>query len=166
MDADPARHQDLGTALEVLVRESSSAVFGLCLSYTRNVHDAEDLTQEALLKATSSIGELRDPGSIRSWVLQIARRICINHYHRSRSMQRLPEDVPAQPASADPRIEHLQAAMARLPDDYRETLSIYYLDGRSCAAVAEALGISEGAVRVRLTRGRLMLHKLLKEDDQ
>ncbi|MHC4444505.1 MAG: RNA polymerase sigma factor [Planctomycetota bacterium] len=60
----------------------------------------------------------------------------------------------------------LQAAISKLPEDYRETISLYYLDGRKCSGVAESLGISEVAVRQRLVRARLMLHDLLVEDEQ
>jgi len=54
-----------------------------------------------------------------------------------------------------------QTAIAALPDSQREAITLYYLDGRNCAGVAAALGISEPAVRQRLLRGRLMLHRLL-----
>jgi RNA polymerase sigma-70 factor (ECF subfamily) len=61
------------------------------------------------------------------------------------------------------QFEGLHAALARLPDVYREAIVLYYLDGRDCAGTATALGISEVSVRQRLARGRLMLHDLLKE---
>ena len=65
----------------------------------------------------------------------------------------------------DPRLERLRVALSQLPDEYREPISLFYLDGSSSAAVAEALGISENAARQRLCRGRLMLHELMWENE-
>lgn len=166
MSADRAPGQDPTEGLEMLVQRHASAVLGVCLAYTRNLGDAEDLVQETLVKAIASIDSLQNAGAVRHWLLQIARRVCINHCSRKRPVAPLRYDVAAPVRTVDPDIERLQTALSRLPQDYRETISMYYLDGRSCAAVAEALEISEVAVRVRLTRGRAMLHKLLKESDE
>lgn len=163
MSIDHVPEQSELPAPEALVHCHASAVLGLCLVYARNLHDAEDLMQESLLRAIKHLRHLRDPQRARWWVLQIARRTCISHYRGRKTPARLPEDLPAPQVSVDPRLERLRAALAKLPEPYRETISIFYLDGRSCEGVAEALGISEGAVRVRLTRGRWMLHELLKE---
>ncbi len=120
--------------------------------------------QETFVKAFGSLGRLRDHERARAWLLQIARRVCIDHYRSKRPAGPLPEDVPARAESRDPRIDRLHAALDKLPADYRETISLYYLDGRDCAGVAATLGISPGAVRTRLLRGRVMLYDLLAED--
>lgn len=163
MSAEDVPGQGQAASLEDLVRGNYAAIFGLCFAYTRNVHDAEDLLQETLLRAVAGIEELRDPRSLRAWVMQIARSVCVNHCRRKRYTETLPEDLSGPTQDVDTRAERLQGALARLPEEYRETISIYYMDGRSCAGVAEALGISEAAVRVRLARGRWMLHERLKE---
>jgi RNA polymerase sigma-70 factor (ECF subfamily) len=156
-----------GTAERMaLLRCHVPTVLGVCLAHTRNRSDAEDLMQETFLKAIASIDDLRDHRSIRSWLLQIARRVCINHFQRHRTMQPLPEAFPATAQAPDPRLEWLQAVLPRLPLEYREALTIYYLDGRNSAAVAEALGISESGARMRLTRARRMLQEMLEEDEQ
>ena len=152
--------------LAELVRQNTPALLALCLAYTRNLHDAEDLVQETLLKATTSITDLREPRAARSWLMQIARRLCINHHNRKKPSEPLQEEIPVPAKAIDPDIELLHLALTKIPTDHRETLCLYYLDGRSCAAVAELLGITEVAVRVRLTRGRLMLHRLLREQEQ
>lgn len=166
MAVDCLPEPDGAPTMEVLFQQHTPAVTAICLAYARNLHDAEDLVQETLLKATASIGDLREPAAIRSWLLQIARRLCINHCSRRRHTVPLPEEVPAPAEVSDPQVGRLHHALAGLPVEYRKALCLYYLDGRSCAGVAEVLGISEGAVRVRLTRGRMMLHKLLREEDQ
>ncbi len=113
MSAGRVRNPEQAATLEELLRRNASAVKGMCLAYTRNLHDAEDLVQETLLKATAGIGDLRDPHAARSWLLQIARRLCIDHNSRKRSTQALPANVPAPTQPANPLVEWLLAALAR-----------------------------------------------------
>ena len=148
---------------EDLVRDHAQAVLSVCLAYARNLHDAEELTQDVFMKAITSISTVRDPGRVRQWLLQIARRTCVDHVRRRRPTEPLSEYVAAAEPVSNWQFENLQAALARLPDVYRETIALYYLDGRSCAGTAATLGVSEATVRQRLSRGRLMLHDLLKE---
>jgi RNA polymerase sigma-70 factor, ECF subfamily len=151
---------------ETLVRSHASAVLGICLAHTRNVHDGEDMMQEVFVKAVSRLRTLRDPSKVRQWILQIARRTCIDHYRRQASCQALPDDVPAPVDETDSRIASLHSAVSKLPDLFREPISLYYLNGQDCAGVARTLGISEAAVRSRLARARLRLHEILSEDSR
>ncbi len=151
---------------EMLVCEHASAVLGLCIAHVKNFHDGEDIMQDVFLKAFTRIGTLRDHTRARQWLLKIARRMCIDH-HRRRRHRRPISEADAVAAWSDCGDEHttrVHAAVSRLPKGYREAISLYYLDGRDCAGVALSLGISNAAVRRRLTRARLMLHELLVED--
>jgi RNA polymerase sigma-70 factor (ECF subfamily) len=121
--------------------------------------------QDVFLKALAGIKTLRDRSRVRPWLLQIARRTCADHHRQSKhAMQPIPEGLAASPESEPPPVARLHAAIQQLPPDYRETITLYYLDGRSCAAVAACLGIAEPAARQRLVRARLMLHDLLREE--
>lgn len=151
---------------EMLVREHASAVLGLCIAHVKNFHDGEDIMQDVFLKAFTRIGTLRDHTRARQWLLKIARRMCIDHHRKRRPGSSIAQ-VDAVPAPVDRDGEHTErvhAAVSKLPDGYRETISLYYLDGRDCAGVARSLGISNAAVRRRLVRARLMLHEILAED--
>ena len=149
---------------ELLVRKYASAVLGICLAHARNLHDGEDMMQDVFLKACSKLHTLRDPNRARSWLLQIARRTCIDRLRGRRTVKPLEGDVPARAPYDDERVKRLHAAISRLPEGYREPITLYYLNGRSCAGVAKNLGISESAVRSRLARARLRLHEILQED--
>ena len=149
---------------QMLVRKYASAVLGLCIAHTKNFHDSEDIMQEVFIKAFAKFHTLRDVGQARSWLLQIARRMCID-YHRKRPVaQAIPEDMPAPSRPRDKQIERLYEAISKLPDGYREPITLYYLNGRNCPGVARNLGISEVAVRSRLVRARFRLHEILSED--
>ncbi|MHC4498026.1 MAG: RNA polymerase sigma factor [Planctomycetota bacterium] len=157
---------DAGATLtpEGLVRRYASAVLGLCLAHTKNFHDSEDIMQDVFLKAMTRLKTLRDETRARPWLLQIARRLCADYYRERRPQRTVSEDVPAQPDCINQHIVRLHEAISGLPEQYREPITLYYLDGRNCTAVAASLGISEDAVRQRLVRARLMLHELLSED--
>ncbi|KPK38125.1 MAG: hypothetical protein AMJ65_13340 [Phycisphaerae bacterium SG8_4] len=150
----------------MLVRDHASAVLGLCIAHVKNFHDGEDIMQDVFLKAFTRLDTLRDHARARQWLLKIARRMCIDHFRKRRTRRPI-ADAEAVAARADYSNEHMarvHAALSKLPDGYRDTISLYYLDGHDCAGVARSLGISNAAVRRRLTRARLMLHELLVED--
>ena len=151
---------------EMLVREHASAVLGLCIAHVKNFHDGEDIMQDVFLKAFTRIGTLRDHTRARQWLLKIARRKCIDHFRKRRAGRPISETdaVQTRPDSGDEHTSRVHEAVSKLPDGYREAISLYYLDGHDCAGVARSLGITNVAVRRRLTRARLMLHELLVED--
>lgn len=165
MSADRIPDGDQPAAHVALLQEHLSAVLAVCLVYTRNRHEAEDLSQDTLLRATANIERLRDPQAMRAWILQIARRLCMNYLSRKKSMEPLPAEIFAPAETNDVDVERLHLALADLPEEYREPIRLHYLKEMSCAAIGEALGITEGAVRVRLTRGRWMLHERLTGSD-
>ena len=148
----------------VLVHRYAPAVLAVCAANTRSIHDAEDVMQDVFLKAIAKLDTLRDHTRVRAWLLQIARRTCIDHRRRRVLTATMPDEVPAPSTSTTGDVERLHAAIARLPENYRETIALYYLDGRNCASVAEALDITESAVRQRLLRARLMLHDILVKE--
>ena len=157
--------EDRGAAtLNALFRAHAQAVFAICLANIRNHHDAEDIMQSVFLKAIAKLPNLRNPARVRAWLLQIARRMCVD-FHRS---QKPTEPLLNEPLSASAHdtaaCQRLHAAIQRLPQNYRETIVLYYLDGRKCSSVAGSLGIAEPAVRQRLVRARAMLHELLQEE--
>ena len=151
---------------EMLVREHASVVLGLCIAHAKNLHDGEDIMQDVFLRAFTKIDTLRDRTRARQWLLKIARRMCIDHHRRRRHHQPIAEAqaAPARADAGDEAAARMHAAVSRLPEGYREAITLYYLDGRDCAGVARSLGISEAAVRRRLVRARLMLHELLTKD--
>ena len=148
---------------EELVRQYGAAVRAVCLANARNIHDAEDIAQEALLRAVSGLRKLRDEGAVGKWVLRIARNTCVDHYRKMRKTVSLSESVAAEKGDAE-MVSGLHKAVAALPRKYREVIRLYYMDGRKCDSVGQLLGIRAAAVRKRLARARLMLHEALRED--
>jgi RNA polymerase sigma-70 factor (ECF subfamily) len=157
--------EDRGAAVPAaLFGVHAPAVFAVCLANTHNYHDAEDVMQAVFLKAVAKTASLREPAQARAWLLQVARRACIDFHRRRKPMEPLLEEPSTPAAGGDPVCQRLHTAIQKLPPSYREAIVLYYLDGRNCSGVAASLGTTEAAVRQRLVRARAMLHDLLAEE--
>jgi RNA polymerase sigma-70 factor (ECF subfamily) len=132
--------------------------FALWLARDREI--AEDIVQEALLRAWRSRDALKDPGAARAWLLTIVRREHARLYERKRlELVPLDEVIETQAAgarSAEPEGElfALRHAIMRLPIEYREPLVLQVLGGFSTEEIARELALSSTAVLTRLFRAR------------
>ena len=126
---------------------------------------AEDIVQEALLRAWRSRDALKDPGAARPWLLTIVRREHARLYERKR-LELVPLDdgmeLPAEASAGDPGddVFALRHAIMRLPIEYREPLVLQVLGGFSTEEIARELSLSSTAVLTRLFRARNKLRVL------
>jgi len=144
-----------------LVEVYARRVFAICLGMLGNIHDAEDIAQQTLLKGFMSIDELRDSEQFGVWISRIARNLCVDFIRRRKREQSTFVRHPAVSESASKEYPELEGALARLPRRYRIALMLYYFDGRSTVNIAETLRISQAAVYARMSRARKRLRKLL-----
>ena len=123
---------------------------------------AEDVVQEALLRAWKSLDALRDDGAAKQWLLTIVRRENARYFERKRletvDIDNLTGSQSAMLAeSPNDELNDLREAIYRLEDDYREPLVLQVLMGYSTNEIAELMGLKQGAVLTRLHRARLKL---------
>lgn len=168
-----ARQGD-AAAFEGLVASHQGPIFRLCWSLLGDRTDAEDAAQETFVRAWQSLSRFDTRRSFGPWLRGIAANVCLQalrrrgaHARRQTSLEERPIDPPApeEPESsalADRAVEALRA----LDETYRLPLTLFYLGDASVADVAAALGVSEGAVRVRLHRGREKLREMLMSTDE
>ncbi|MBT8108688.1 MAG: sigma-70 family RNA polymerase sigma factor [Gammaproteobacteria bacterium] len=126
---------------------------------------AEDVVQEALLRAWKSLDALRDDNKAKQWLLTIVRRENARYFERRRLETVDIDDLTAAQAaelaaSPDQEVADMREAIFRLDDDYREPLVLQVLMGYSTRDIAEMMGLKQGAVLTRLHRAR---HKLMDE---
>jgi len=160
-------------AFEEIVRQHENRIYNLAYRTLRHREDAEDITQEAFLKAFEALARLREEASFGRWLYRIAANLCIA---RLRSAARNAE-VPADPfaisemreeiehRSAIWRSEDIQGAVARLLPKYRLALAAFYIEGRSYEEAARLAGVPVRTFKTRLYRARKMLRQLLAESD-
>lgn len=126
---------------------------------------AEDIVQEALLRAWRSREALKDQTAARAWLLTIVRREHARLYERKRlELVTLddgnePEGLPS-PAGPDSELDSLRGAILKLPIEYREPLIMQVLGGFSTTEIARELSLSSTAVLTRLFRARNKLRVL------
>ena len=124
--------------------------------------DAEDVVQEAVLRAFLSISRLRERDKFESWLCGIALNVAKMRLRReaieTRALARA--DRPPAPADAEP-LEDVREAVQLLPAAQRDAVLLHYIEGLSCEEIAETLGSTPGAVRVRLYRARAELRRRL-----
>ena len=146
--------------------DSSGLAFRVALSVLRNREDAEDVAQEAFLRAYRNFHRLRDRERFRAWLARIAWRLALDRRRsaarRDLREQQAAEDAPARTvedlAAASEFRARLDAAVEQLPEKLRQVLILAAIEGHDMAEVARLLGLPEGTVksRLHLARKRLM----------
>ena len=157
---------------EARVAECGPMAFRVARGVLRNTADAEDVAQEALLRAFQRFNRLRDRTRFRAWLVRISFRLAID---RVRSSQRrllretvwtaLPSQPPANAEQLTAFTEfqlHLNAAVDALPEKYRMVLLLSAIEGYSTEEVAEMLGLPTGTVKSRLFFARKQLAEKLR----
>lgn len=158
---------------EEVARSYGRFIYTVAFRLTGNDHDAQDLVQEVLLRARRGLRTYR-PGSMEGWLSRIATNAFLDDVRRRRRrpVDLLPEEpdwvLPASPG-ADEALDaavlgdDVQAAVRRLPPEYRAAVVLSDVVGLTYQEVSEALSVPVGTVRSRLHRGRALLRRALTQ---
>lgn len=170
-----ARRGD-AAAFEALVRRYYRAAHALALAVLGNPMDAEDVCQDAFVRALERLDRLRQPERFSAWLLQIVRNRARNFrsYRRVRSALSLEHVKAASDEDAGREAEseqlrrQLESALTELSEIQREVVLLHDLEGWKHREIGELLGLSEGMSRQHLMTARRLLRerlgtKLLKE---
>ena len=139
-----------------------SFLLALCCG---NQSDADDLAQDALVKAYLSCAGYQDKGKFCSWLFKIAHNTFLNHRASLRTMESI-EDARTvvSSSSADSSFQHqdLYLALSTLSPKERSAITLFYLSGYNIKEIAAITDASEDAVKKQLSRGRDRLREELK----
>jgi len=151
------------------------AAYNLARWLTSNEHDAEDVAQEAFLRALKFFGGFRG-GNARAWLLTIVRNTCYNWLKANRAKALTTEFDEALHDREDPaanpdallvrsaNAQAVRAAIEQLPVEFREAIVLREMEGLSYKEIAEVSGIPIGTVMSRLARARQQLQQSLTEE--
>lgn len=150
-----------------IVLACQNTVTAIALAITRDVQASEDIAQEAFIKGWQQLNQLHNPASFLPWLRQITRNLARDWLRANRgrplsgAAAEIAISMAADPGPSAPdylqRVEEELAAeeiISALPEDSRETLLLYYREGQRSQQVADLLGLSDAAVRKRLSRAR------------
>jgi RNA polymerase sigma-70 factor (ECF subfamily) len=177
-DADLVRMARAGNrdAYGELIRRYQHQICGLACTLLDDRFEAEDVTQEAFLRAWLNLDLLSDPAKFAPWLRRIVFGVSIDWLRVFRpDLYRLSDgktelEIIVQPARTESALATLEAielrqriwdAVARLPPKYRLPLTLFHFDGLSHSKVAEALGVPASTVRSLVTRARQKLQPML-----
>jgi RNA polymerase sigma-70 factor (ECF subfamily) len=145
-------------AFEALVGQYQAPLFRYLRGFVGDAEHARDLVQDTFLRAYRSLGSLEDAGLLRSWLYRIAHNLACSALRRRRLISWLPL-LPTHHSSPSPdrsAIEsaRVEEALSGIPIEQRAPLLLHLVAGFSYAEIATLLQVTEGAVRMRISRGR------------
>lgn len=160
-------------ALAELVRLTHRAVFTQALRLVGNTEDAADVTQDVYLRVVRKLGGFRHEASFTTWLSRVTTNVAMSTLsRRSRRIavegSQAPDEVPAEGADPADRSEtialaaRLDALVQALPEGQRKVLVLRDVYGLSTEEVAGTMGLTPGAVKVRLFRARERLKEQLE----
>ena len=167
---------------ETLVLANQRNIYNLCFRMTRNPEDANDLAQDAFLKAYQNLAGFKGDSSFSLWIYRLTSNLCIDFLRkekrRTKSSLTYLDDAgetqeleivderftPERALEKTEAIEQLQKGLDTLTAEHREILLMREIDGLSYDEIAEVLNISSGTVKSRIARARQNLTKLLLEE--
>lgn len=167
-------------AFEVLVRRYQDRIYSVTMGLLGSHADAEEITQEAFLKAFEKLGTFRRDSGFYTWLFRIAANEALTHRRRKKRISFFsifsakdddpPADLPNKnqpqpdrPMIADENAAAVQKALAKLDMDFRAVVVMRDMEDMNYNEIAQVLDIPVGTVKSRISRARLMLRDLLKD---
>ncbi|MFK7910287.1 MAG: RNA polymerase sigma factor [Akkermansiaceae bacterium] len=155
-------------AFTTLVGRYGAVVFSVSNRVLSNHHDAEEVTQAVFLQLAKHAGKLAGRPYIASWLHTVAYRFSLN-MHKSRKVRSLKEqesmnefDLTVQESKTVSNFrEHLDEAVQKLPDRYRQPFILFHLQGASLNEISDTLSLNPSTLRNRLARARETLRRHL-----
>lgn len=152
-------------AVDDVIRKYQNRLFAAAFSVCRDSADAEDAVQDTFIKYYSLQKDFADEEHVRAWLFRVAinraRDLSSSYWRRHRvSWEEYMETLPFE----EPEDSGLFEAVMRLPEKYRVVIHLFYYEEYSVREIAQLLRSREGTVKSRLSRGRMLLKTMLKEE--
>ncbi|MDE6534669.1 MAG: sigma-70 family RNA polymerase sigma factor [Muribaculaceae bacterium] len=142
------------------------AIYSLALLLTGNPEDSREVTSDALMQVFRNIDSFNpDKGSLKSWILKIARNCSVTALRRRKRkplMTELTENISEEASDAGPdESEMIKAAIAGCSADEQQLIHLYYYDDLPLAEIAEIMGVRAATLAVRLQRLRNKIKRII-----
>lgn len=154
------------TAWENLFKRYYNEALLYVYSFCHNRTLAEDIVQEAYVRAIRSIDEEKD--GFKFWLLKVCRNCYFDALRKNKKLEAIENDMPSSDSLVDDVIQKeeyraLYKAVSLLKDSYQEVVRLYYFDSMSVKEIASIIGESADNVKIQLYRARLKLKEILEE---
>ena len=157
------------SAFEALVRRWQGPLVNLAYRFCRDRGRAEEMAQEAFLRAYRSLDRWRREAAFSTWLFALATNLYCSELRRIPARSVALDDVaePRDPRAIDGGLEQedqdraVRRAVHALPSKYREAVILFYFHDLDIAAASRSLSLPEGTIKARLSRGRAILRRKL-----
>ena len=161
MEHDQTQRERFAT----LIRQHGRSMFRAARAVLDCDADAEDAVGEAILLAWQSFPTLKNQVAARCWLLKIAVHCAYGQRRKQRRVVYMDDLSQTAGSVSPPEPSGLWEAVLRLPEDQRLAVMLYYYEDLPVAEIAKTLGVPQGTVKSRLSRGRERLRALLHEEE-
>ena len=156
------------SAYEALYHENVGRVYALCLRMTRNTAQAEDLTQEAFIRAWQKLNTFKGDSQFSTWLHRLTVNVVLTsikrqkkRYEKEFAVEGVQEiDSPIRNTTPGTKMD-IEKAIATLPFQTKQVFVLYQIEGHTHAEIADMLGIATGTTKAQLHRARKMLREVL-----
>jgi RNA polymerase sigma-70 factor (ECF subfamily) len=152
-------------AFEMIIRTHSRTLFAIAYGILQNREEAEDVVQDALVKAWKTRWRVRDPDKFPAWLATIARHRAHDLLRRRRTISLAPETMEISETEAIDSTaldQQLHSALATLPELHRAALTLRYFEEMDYRTIENTLGLTNGALRGILGRALASMRKQLR----
>jgi len=159
-------------AFSYLVNKYQDIVFSIALKVLKNREDAEEMAQEAFVKAFRSIQSFQGKAKFSTWLYSITYNTCITHTRRKKPATTQIETLPVSYDEADDpfgdfpeesRARYLETALKQLPEEEYTLIVLYYYDDQRIDDISQITGLTESNAKVRLFRARKKLYNIMQD---
>ena len=150
--------------VEILIEKYKNNIYAVAFNICKNKHDAEDVVQDTFIQYLSHKKDFQSEEHIRAWIIRVAINKAKNKNNLFFRRNSLPlEDYINTLTFESDETQELFETVMKLPKKYRIVIHLFYYEDYSVQEIANILKITQCNVKVRLSRGRLLLRKTLKE---
>lgn len=156
---------------DALYKRFSSLLYGICLRYTKNKMEAQDVLQDVFVKVYRSIHAYSHDGSFEGWLRRIAVNTSITNYRRNQKhafheeveswVQSHDEAIPS--SELDYTAEEMLECIQKMPHGYKTVFNLYVIEGMMHKEISDMLGIDVNTSKSQLSRAKSFLQKELNE---
>ena len=147
---------------EAVVTKHENRLYRTALAITGNVPDAEDIVQEAFIRAYEKAPKFESGEHEKAWLIRVTVNLCYSRLRSSWRKRTVPL-LDSYPAS-EPKQHELLEQIMTLPPKYRTVIHLFYYEDYSIKDISKLTGQKDATVRSQLTRARQKLKSVLKED--
>lgn len=171
------------SAFEALMEKHMGIIYNIALRMTANQDDAEDMTQEIMIKIFRSLGSFKGNSKFSTWIYRVAVNTCLDELKKKKNKKHLSLDAEISGDDGENQIEikddspspeklaeqnelrdMVAAAVKLLSDEHRAVIVLRDIRGMSYNEIAGILGCSDGTVKSRISRARAQLKMILEKE--